>query len=167
MGEPYQRGTFPPPPIAVAVGQRRYVDLDGNEVVVSVNSNSEVLPPISVFRYAAAFSERLDARRFVLEVPLSGHEFTIRSGQRVFQTACSGLLRRRIKFCGRGTPWLRRFGNETDMPFLRMSEDVGYERRLTCMLRRIRNIISDGYLSQDSVLPRINLCCLDYRFLSA
>lgn len=118
----------------MAIGQRRYVDLKGNDVIESINSNSEVLPSLSVFQYAAAFSERLDARRFVPGMPLSGHEFTTGSGRIVSGTTCTEWLRRCISFGGRGATWFRTFGDETDMQFLRMSEEVGFERRLTCML---------------------------------
>lgn len=134
MGKPFLTGTLPLPSIAVDVGQRRYNDIDGNYVVVSVSSNSKVLPSLSVFQYAVAFSEPLAALRFVLGMPLSCHAFIIGSGQRVLQTECSAWLRCWIHFGGRGAAWLLTFGIETDMPLFFMSEDVRYERRRTCML---------------------------------
>lgn len=158
LGEPYQLGTLPAPPIAVAVGQRRYVDLDGNDAVVSINNHFEVLPPLSVFQFAAVFSERLDARRFVLGMPLSGHELTIDIEPRTLQTACSGWLPRWIHLGGSGAAWLRTFGEDTKMPLLRMSEAICYERRLTRMLWSIRDTILGGDLSQNSVLSSTDHC---------
>lgn len=167
LGEPYQVGTWPPPSIALAVGQRLYVDLDTNDVIVSFNSHFEVLPPSSVFQFAAAYSECLDTCRFVLEMRFNGHDFSIDSGQRRVQTVCRGWARRRIHFGSRGAAGFCTFGDEIDMPLVPMSENIFYKRRLTRMLRHIPGAILDGNLLQDSVLPDIDLCYFDYTFPSA
>lgn len=80
--------------IAVPTRQRRYRIADGNPIIVYMNQNDKVLPPMSGFQYAAAYSDRLDARRFVLGMRLDGHEFLTSVGGRRLLTACSGWLHR-------------------------------------------------------------------------
>lgn len=78
--------------IAVPTGRRRYWDADGNKILVYVNQNNEVLPFMSVFQIAAAYSDRLDARRVVLGMCLDGHEFLTSLGGRRLSIACSRWL---------------------------------------------------------------------------
>lgn len=50
------------------------------------------------------------------------------------------------------------------MPFVRMQEELAYEFRLTRMLRRLLRSILDGDTAQNMIVPRKDLCCLDYAF---
>lgn len=71
----YQLGTATPSMIAVPIGQRRFWEADSSKIIVAVNPRGEVLSSMSVFQYAAAFSDRVNVCRFVLEMHLNGHEF--------------------------------------------------------------------------------------------
>lgn len=98
LGDPYQLGTGAPPAISISIGQRRYWDEDGKEVIVSLNSSQEVLTPLSVFQYALVFSDWLDTRSFVLGMRLNGLELFITVGGRQMFTACDSWLLRWIHF---------------------------------------------------------------------
>lgn len=82
--------------IAGRTDRHCYSDADGIEIFVYINRNIEVRPLMSVFLYVGAYSDRLNARRLVLEMRLDGHVFlTSVSGHNVL-TACSGWLCRRV-----------------------------------------------------------------------
>lgn len=78
--------------IAEPTGRRRYWDVDENETIVYINQNNAVVLLLSVSQYAAFFSDRLDACRFVLGMCLNEHEFLITAGGRDMPTACKGWL---------------------------------------------------------------------------
>lgn len=65
---------------------------------------------MSVFQYAGAFSERLDARRYGRGMRFNGHEFLVQVDHRRMPTACGGWLRRWIHFGSRGAVWFRIYG---------------------------------------------------------
>lgn len=90
LGEPYQLGNTTTPMIAVPTGRHCYRDANGNEIKVYINQKNKVLSSTSVFQYAAASSDRLDACRFVLRMLLGGHEFMTSVNGRNMPTACSG-----------------------------------------------------------------------------
>lgn len=137
MGESHQWGTVTYLMIAVPAGRYRYRDADGIAIVVPVISRSEVPFHMSVFQYAAAFSDRLDVRRFVLGVHLNKHEFLVGVNHRQMPTARSGWHCCLVHFEGRGAACPQTYGQESDMPFIRMEEEVDCEFRLTRMLLRI------------------------------
>lgn len=87
-------GSVTPPMIVVPAGRRHYWDADGNETVVYIVQSKEVLLSISAFQCASAYSDRLDARQFVLKNRLGGHEFLTSVGSRNMPLACSKFFRR-------------------------------------------------------------------------
>lgn len=107
---PYQLRTVTPPTTAILSGRRYYWDVDGNKIIVSVNSRDEVLPPVPVFQYAAAFFARLDVRRFVLGKRLDGYAFLIQVDRCQMPRPCRDWLRRWIHFGGHGAAWLWTYG---------------------------------------------------------
>lgn len=56
------------------------------------NSRAEVPPPMGVSQYVAAFFERLDVYRFVLEVRLNGQEILFQLDHRRVLTVCNGCV---------------------------------------------------------------------------
>lgn len=102
------------------IGLGRYWDSNDNKVVVHINQNSMVLTLKSVFQFGVAFSNRLDVRRFVLEMRLSEHKILVSIIGRSISTARSGWLRHWIHFKGRRAAWLYCHGTGTYMPFIRM-----------------------------------------------
>lgn len=149
---------------AVSSGQGRYCDMDGNQINVSVNSQGEVLPPMSVFQYVAAFTDPLNVRRFVLGARLVGYEFLAQVDHPQMPTVCSGKHRCWIYFGGRGSAWLWTYDHETDMLFICVIEEANYELRLIQMLLRLRRSILAGSNSQDLRLSHVGLCFLDCAF---
>lgn len=79
---------------------------------------------MSFFQHAAAFLDRLNVQRFVLGMGLSGHMFLVRVDHCQMSTACSGWLRRWIRFGGRITAWPCTYGQKTDMPFVHLEEEA-------------------------------------------
>lgn len=79
---------------------------------------------MSVFQNVAAYSDRPDVRRFVLEMRVKGHEFLVRADRRQMPTACSGRPRRWARSGDRGAAWLWAHGQETDMLFFRMEKQI-------------------------------------------
>lgn len=75
--------------ISVSAARRRSLDAKGNKIIVYINQDDEFLSLISVFYLAVDFSDRLDIRRFVLEMRLNGHEFLISIRSHSTLTACS------------------------------------------------------------------------------
>lgn len=90
LEELYQLSTATSSMIAVPTGRLRYCDADGKKRIVLVNSRDEVLPHISIFKHAGAFSDCPDVRRIVLEKRPKRHEVLIPIGGRNMPLACSG-----------------------------------------------------------------------------
>lgn len=82
-------------------------------------------------------------------------------------TACSGWLCQWIYFVDRGAVWLHCYGQETDLPFVKMQEDLAYEFRLTRMSQRPRHSILDRETTQNLIALPADVSCFDYLFLTA
>lgn len=79
-------------------------------------------------------------------------------------TACRGWLCRWIHFRDQGAAWLQTYGQETNVPFIRMKKEADYEFRLACMLLRLRHFILDGDNSQDLIILHVAYYCFNYSY---
>lgn len=98
---------------------------------------------------------------------LSRHEFLVQVVHCQISTACNGWLCRWTRFEDRGATLLRTYGQERNMPFIRMDAEASYKLLFTSMLLRTRRSILDGDSQQDLILPHVDLWCFDYPFPSA
>lgn len=123
-----------------------------------------LLPPLSVFQYVAAFSDRLNALRFVLSMRIDGHNSHMTIQLHSMFTAAGAWLQRWIHFGGRRANWLQRTGPETDMLYVCMVDEENYKRRFYRRPHRLCRQIDERELSQPTILPSVDLVCFDCPF---
>lgn len=142
----------------------RYLVADGNRTIVYLYRTNKVLPPMSVFWYAAASCDRQHARRFVLGIRPDKHEISMSVGGWNMLTTRSGWLRWLIHFGCRSAVWLHWNGPETDTPLVRREKKSPYMLSVAHMLRRLWRSILNGNTTQNLVVPHVDLCCFGYPF---
>lgn len=162
--DPYRLGTATLPVIAVPVGWRRYHVVGSNEVAVFTSQPNDVLPPMSLFHNAAAFSDRLDARQFFLGMRIDRHKSLMSVDGRKIFTARSERLQRWIHFESQGVVLRHCYSQKTYMLFHCMLEKSAYEIRITWMFWRLWRSVSDGDTAKSLIVPHKDLCFVDYLF---
>lgn len=109
--------------ISASVVQRECRLFDGFVLFLDLNANEKVLQPLSVFQYAADFSDSLDAWGFVLGMCNERHDFYMTSQRRSMLTAAGAWLHCWISFGGREAAWLQCAGSKASMCYDRRAEE--------------------------------------------
>lgn len=115
----------------------------------------------------AAYSDQLDVRWFVPGMRLDEYEFLTSVLGRSLPTACSWWLCRQIHSRRRSGTFLRSYGHETDIPFVREQERSRYKVCIKRVLRRLRYSTLGRDTAQNLVIPHVVLCCFDCPFPTA
>lgn len=123
---------------------------DGKSVLIQRNSAGEIIPIVNVFEFVRNFSDRLDARRFLLGMRLNGTSFMVKEKSSLRITTPGAWARRCIHWCGRVASWSRYCTIDTDFPFVRMDEQQTYEYRLSAVIARLRRDVCGSDPNQDS-----------------
>lgn len=143
--------------IFASVAQHECHVLDNFVLFLDLNANKKVLPHLLIIQYVAAFSDRLDVRRFVLGIHIDKPNFYMTFQRHLMLTAAGARLRHWNHFGGREATLPQCAGPEIDMPYVRMAERKGYERRSYRMLQRLRRQIDWGDLSQSTIHLSVDL----------
>lgn len=133
----------------------------GDIINVPINRLGECLPPISVFAYFDRYPGSFDASRFRHGMRLSGHLTEICIGGDMRLTCAGGWMKRWLHWGGRGAAVYRSSSDRTDSPFIRMDEEVDYERRLSVMIARYVRWIDTDDFDSSSLVVDMDLCCMD------
>lgn len=82
-------------------------------------------------------------------------------------TCAGGWLQRWMHWGGRGAIVCRCSSSRTDSPFIRMYEEVDYERRLSTMVRRYCRHLDEVSILPSEITSHVDLCCMNIPFSSA
>lgn len=109
---------------------------DGNTIHVPVNRLGKCLSQMYVFAYFNRFPRCFDANRFRNRVRISAHLTEIQVGDVTCLMSAGGLLKHWLRYRERVAAMYRATSKCTDSPFVRMREEVEYERQLSVTIAR-------------------------------
>lgn len=113
---------------------------------------------------AAAFSDRLNARRFSIWMRLYGHECLLPVGGPNLHKVCSECLCHWVHINGLGAVWLQCYDQGTNKPLICILEESAYKFRLARLMRHFWRSILDRDAFQYSIVSHEDLCSIGYSF---